>query len=211
MAGEQITRTVSDRTRASIRRALAGAEAEHVIRLTTEAGFQVRVASMGLGMYRRLLARELDPVAAFGETQQFAELGCEHIICRGLVSCLDLCAASAYRIARLPARWANYEANVQAFSKTGVELARASGALPAPMATWLLALQASTDWKLLKAWRNQSTHGWVQHNLTIGPLRPATIVIDGTEHNLRTIAESLVDCTLQQFRDFVTAVEQSFP
>src|SRR5690606_7990461 len=129
--------------------------------LINEAGFQLRTAHFGLDLYSRVLNRDID-TNDLGETKQFIVYGCESMIRRSLVSCLDLCAASVCHVSRLhpvSSKAPHHQASVSDFERNRkLRRAMREGAIAEPLAKWLERTQASLAWKLLSEWRNSATH-----------------------------------------------------
>lgn len=182
-----ITGIVTTRTSKALVANLPASVANMAGRLVTEAGFNLRVSHFGLDLYSRMLSRDLD-LETLAETQQFVELGCENMISRSLVTCLDLCAATIAHAAQLhPVSMASgttlapdRQADVNLFGdrRYTLKASLSNGTVPQGMATWVTGLRSDHRWSLLSTWRDSVTHNWTQHNQTIVglmTLRTATV------------------------------------
>lgn len=225
-SGDKITRIITNVTRQRIVDNLPEPESIAAINILTAAGFHLRVANFGLHTYERLVIRDIDPQGALHETQQFVELGCEHMICGGLASCLDLCAATICRVSGLhptDSKKPNHEASVASFKdKRQLKKELRSGAVEKPLADWMTSIIGDHRFDLLRKWRDPATHGWVPRTQTVAfqtigipsavsdpthPLKPADVAVNDAFHDVFELSKTLFKFTHEEYRKFVEALE----
>jgi hypothetical protein len=189
-----------------------GAHHEAATQLVASAAFQVGFARIAAGMAR--WSRE-----PTGHNEMQARLSDEQFdilmlapvdaAARSAVSCLDLCAAAAYRLAGAVAQPHGQEADIQRL-REGIKYKKVT--LSSSQASWLQALVGSADWQLLITVRTVVTHHAIK-SLSVVGAHPATtsLVIDGKPRASNDLARRFAQFAETQFDGFVGAVMRDFP
>jgi len=127
---------------------------------------------------------------------------------RTAMTCLDLCAAAAYRLRRAGRFDRPGESDLEhlreAISKNGVQLHEGQE-------RWRRALMGDNNFRILKLVRDQVTHRALERRTTIGEGSPrTTITIEGKQYD-GTVATRFADFAKSQYQAFTTAVLADFP
>jgi hypothetical protein len=204
-------RIITNATRTVLKSMLSVDQSTHAINLITAGALHLDTARLGRDLYEEMISGAFHPHTAFIETHQVTELACENVVCRSLVSSLDLCAASLYWMTHTVPVGPDKEASVEMWAnRKDLKADLGSGLVPPLLAAWLRSLRGDIRWRLLSEWRNGSTHGWVRHDVTIsmsGPYVPAMITVNGKRYDLRQLVNEMFNFTVDQFASFVRSVE----
>jgi hypothetical protein len=135
-----------------------GAQHEPATQLIASAAFQVGFARIAAGMAR--WSREThghSEIQARLSDEQFDVLMLAPVdaAARSAVSCVDLCAAAAYRLTGAAAQSKDQEADIQRLRES---IKNRKVTLGSSQAAWLYALIGSAEWQLVMKVRTVVTH-----------------------------------------------------
>jgi hypothetical protein len=189
-----------------------GTQHEMATRLVASAAFQVGFARMAAGMAS--WSREPD-----GHGQMQARLSDEQFdvlmlapvdaTARTAMTCMDLCAAAAYRLTGTAALPRGRESDVQHLLQS---IRQNRVALASSQNGWFHKLVVSADWQLLEQARTAVTHRAIESLSVLGVGPPVTsLVIDGIPHDNINLSHRFAQLAETQFDDFTTSVLLDFP
>jgi hypothetical protein len=189
-----------------------GSQHEPATRLVASAAFQVGFARIAAGM--AIWSREPEghnEMQLHLSDEQFDVLMLAPVdaAARTSVTCMDLCAAAAYRLTGAPELHHGQESSVQhllnSVNQNNVSLA-------ASQAGWLHTLVESADWQLLRRARTAVTHREIESLSAVGVGRAVTsLIIEGTPYDNVDMTGRFAHLAETQFNNFTTAVLQDFP
>jgi len=189
-----------------------GTQHEMATRLVASAAFQVGFARMAAGMAS--WSREPD-----GHGQMQARLSDEQFdvlmlapvdaAARTAMTCMDLCAAAAYRLTGAAALSRGRESDVQHLLQS-VQQNRV--ALAPSQDAWLHALVGSANWQILEKTRTAVTHRAIE-SLSVLGVGPAVtnLVIDGIPYDNIDLSHRFAQLAETQFDDFTSSILHDFP
>lgn len=200
-----LSNTVSDRLRS------LPADYEAASALIASAAFQVGFTRIAAGLAQEMAGPKGDTyIHEHFATEQFDVLQMAPIdfASRTAMTCLDLCAAAAYRLRRAGRFDRPGESDLEhlreAISKNGVQLHEGQE-------RWRRALMGDNNFRILKLVRDQVTHRALERRTTIGEGSPrTTITIEGKQYD-GTVATRFADFAKSQYQAFTTAVLADFP
>ena len=181
-------------------------------RLIASAAYQVGFARIAAGMAS--WCRERDGHAemqACLSDEQFDVLMLAPVdaAARTSMTCMDLCAAAAYRLAGAPVRKHGLESDVQHLLQS---IKQRKATLAVSQSAWLHSLVASADWKLLKDARTAVTHWAIEGSSVLGSGSAVTsLVIDGKPYDNIGLSRRFAQLAETYFDDFTAAVLRDFP
>jgi hypothetical protein len=189
-----------------------GNQHEASTRLVAGAAFQVGFARIAVGS--ALWSREPhghEEMQARLSNEQFDVLMLAPVdaAARTAVTCIDLCAAAAYRLAGGIVSSSGRESDVRHLLG---KVERQNIILPASQAVWLRDLADSAEWQLLEKVRNAVTHRAIQSISEVGTNPPVTsLVIDDVKYDNVELSQRCASFAEMQFLAFVVAVLTDFP
>jgi hypothetical protein len=128
---------------------------------------------------------------------------------RTSMTCMDLCAAAAYRLTGAPALKRAQESDVHHLLLC---IRQKQVNLPISQAAWLHSLVASADWKLLKKARTAVTHRAIEGSSVLGVGPAATsLVIDGRPYDNIGLSRRFAQFAEAHFDAFSAAILRDFP
>lgn len=200
-----ISNTVSDRLKS------LPADYEAASALIASAAFQVGFTRIAAGLAQEMAGPKGDTyIHERFAPEQFDVLQLAPIdfASRTALTCLDLCAAAAYRLRRAGRFDRHGESDLEhlreAIRKNGVQLHEGQE-------RWRQALVGDNKFRLLKLVRDQVTHRALERHTTIGEGPPkTTITIEGKPYD-GTVATLFADFAESQYQAFTTAVLADYP
>jgi hypothetical protein len=189
-----------------------GTQHEPATQLVASAAFQVGFARIATGMAR--WSREPN-----GHNEMQARLSDEQFdvlmlapvdaAARSAVSCIDLCAAAAYRLTGAVALPNGQESDVQRLRES---VKKKKVTLGSAQAAWLHALIDSTDWQLLMKVRIAVDHHAINSLSLLGSSPAVTsLIIGGKVYDNIDLSGRFAQLAEAQFGSFVSAAMRDFP
>jgi hypothetical protein len=125
------------------------------------------------------------------------------------MTCMDLCAAAAYRLTGAAALSHGRESDLQHLLQS---VKQEKVTLAASQDAWLHALVGSADWQLLKKARTAVTHREIE-SLSVLGVGPAVtnMVIDGKPYDNIELPRRFAGLAESKFGEFTAAVLHDFP
>ncbi len=189
-----------------------GTQHELATQLVAAAAFQVGFARIAAGMAR--WSRESNghnEMQARLSNEQFDVLMLAPVdaAARSAVSCMDLCAAAAYRLTGAVPQPHGQESDIQRLRKSVKDK---SASLGSSQDTWLRALVGAADWQLLIKVRTAVTHHAIKSLSILGTVPAVTsLIIDGKPYDNIDLTQRFAELAENQFDGFTAAVLQDFP
>jgi len=189
-----------------------GGQHEMATRLVASAAFQVGFARIAAGMaaWSREPAGHAEMQARLSDEQfDVLMLAPVDAAARTAMTCMDLCAAAAYRLAGAAALSHNRESDVQSLLQ-GVKQKKII--LAASQDAWIHTLVGSADWQLLEKIRTAVTHRAMESRSILG-VGPAvtSLIADGKSHDNVDLCRRFARLAEMRFEDFTAAVLRDFP
>ena len=189
-----------------------GAGHEKATQLVATAAFQVGFARIAAGM--ATWSQELD-----GHNEMQARLSDEQFdvlmlapvdaAARSAVTCMDLCAAAAYRLTGAVPQPHGQESDVQRLRGS---IKKKEVTLGSAQAAWLRGLIESADWQLLMKVREAVTHRAIESLSALGTGPPETsLIIGGKPYTNISLTQRFVQLAETQFDGFTSAIMHDFP
>ena len=188
-----------------------GAQHEPATQLVASAAFQVGFVRIAAGLAR--WSQEPDghnEMQARLSEEQFDVLMLAPVdaAARSAVSCMDLCAAAAYRLTGAVPQPTGQESDVQRLRKS---IKNKEITLCPSEAAWLGGLLGSAEWRLLMKVRTAVTHHSINSLSILGTGNPATsLIIDGKPYGNIDLCRRFTQLAERQFDSFTSAVISDF-
>jgi hypothetical protein len=184
-----------------------GAQHELAAQLVASAAFQVGFVRIAAGLAR--WSQEPD-----GHNEMQARLSDEQFdvlmlapvdaAARSAVSCMDLCAAAAYRLTGAVPHPPGQESDVQRLRKS---IKDKEITLGPSEAAWLRGLIGSAEWQLLMKVRTAVTHHSINGLSLLGAANPITsLIIDGKPYGNIDLCRRFAQLAERQFDNFTSAI-----
>jgi hypothetical protein len=189
-----------------------GTQHEMETRLVASAAFQVgftRIAA-GIASWSRESHGHGEIQARLSDEQfDVLMLAPVDAAARTAMTCMDLCAAAAYRLTGAVALPRGQESDVQHLLQS---IKRKKVNLAVSQNAWLHAPVGNADWQLLGKARTAVTHRAIQSISIVGVAAPVTsLVIDGKSYDNVDLSHRFARLAETGFEDFTAAVLHDFP